>query len=93
MLSTLQAMFEGRRDLFQGFALDSLPWEGWETPYPVYNFTMASAVGETYELFIESLAKLVKELCAQADVPYDGTGPVSRQFEDFLKAAFKKSPT
>jgi Protein of unknown function (DUF1703)./Predicted AAA-ATPase. len=93
MLSTLQAMFEGRRDLFKGFALDSLPWEGWETPYPVYNFTMSSAVGETYELFIECLAKLVKELCAQADVPYDGTGPVSRQFEDFLKAAIRKSPT
>ena len=53
MLSTLQAMFEGRRELFQGLALDSLPWEGWETPYPVYSFTMASAVGETYELFIE----------------------------------------
>ncbi len=93
MLSTLQAMFEGRRDLFQGLALDKLPWEGWETPCPVYNFTMSSAVGETYELFIECLAKLVKELCAQADVPYDGTGPVSRQFEDFLKAAIRKSPT
>ena len=93
MLSTLQAMFEGRRELFQGLALDSLPWEGWETPYPVYNFTMASAVGETYELFIERLAKLVKELCVQADVPYDGTGPVSGRFEDFLKAAIKKSPT
>ena len=93
MLSTLQAMFEGRRELFQGLAIDSLPWEGWETPYPVYNFTMASAVGETYELFIERLAKLVKELCAQAAVPYDGTGPVSGQFEDFLKAAIKKSPT
>ena len=70
MLSTLQAMFEGRRDLFKGLA-----------------------VGETYELFIESLAKLVKGLCAQAGVPYDGTGPVSGQFEDFLKAAIKKSPT
>ena len=93
MLSTLQAMFEGRRDLFKGLAIDSLPWEGWKAPCPVYNFTMASAVGETYGLFIECLAKLVKELCAQADVPYDGTGPVSRQFEDFLKAAIKKSPT
>ena len=93
MLSTLQAMFEGRRELFQGLAIDKLPWEGWETPYPVYNFTMSSAVGETYELFIERLAKLVKELCVQADVPYDGTGPVSGQFEDFLNVAIKKSPT
>ena len=93
MLSTLKAMFEGRRELFKGLAIDSLPWEGWEQPTPVYSFTMSSAVGETYELFMGRLAKLVKELCVQAGVPYDGDGPVSGQFEDFLAAAAKKSPT
>ena len=40
MLSTLQAMFEGRRELFKGLAIDSLPWEGWKAPCPVYNFTV-----------------------------------------------------
>ena len=93
MLSTLKAMFEGRRDLFKGLAIDKLPWEGWTKPTPVYSFTMASAVGETYDLFMERLAKLVKRLCAEAGVPYDGTGPVSGQFEDFLSAAAAKSPT
>ena len=34
MLSTLQAMFEGRRELFKGLALDKLPWEGWTKPCP-----------------------------------------------------------
>lgn len=47
MLSTLKAMFEGRRDLFRGLAIDKLPWEGWEHPTPVYSFTMASATGAT----------------------------------------------
>ena len=28
MLSTLKAMFEGRRELFKGLAIDKLPWEG-----------------------------------------------------------------
>ena len=93
MLSTLKAMFEGRRELFKGLAIDSLPWEGWTQPTPVCSFTMSSAVGETYELFMERLAKLVKGLCALAGVPYDGDGPVSGQFEDFLSAAAKKSPT
>ncbi|MBR0066462.1 MAG: AAA family ATPase, partial [Kiritimatiellae bacterium] len=93
MLSTLKAMFEGRRELFKGLAIDSLPWEGWTQPTPVYSFTMSSAVGETYELFMERLAKLVKGLCALAGVPYDGDGPVSGQFEDFLSAAAAKSPT
>ena len=27
MLSTLKAMFEGRRELFKVFAIDNLPWE------------------------------------------------------------------
>ena len=93
MLSTLKAMFEGRRELFKGLAIDSLPWEGWETPNPVYSFTMSSAVGGTYELFREQLSKLVKSLCAQAEVEYTGEGDISGQFDDFLVAAAKKSPT
>ena len=93
MLSTLKAMFEGRRELFKGLAIDKLPWEGWTQPTPVYNFTMSSAVGGTYELFREQLAKLVKSLCAQADVEYTGEGDISGQFDDFLVAAAKKSPT
>ena len=72
MLSTLKAMFEGRRELFKGLAIDSLPWEGWTQPTPVYSFAMSSAVGGTYELFREQLAKLVKNLCAQAEVEYTG---------------------
>ena len=68
MLSTLKSMFEGRRELFKGLAIDKLPWEGWEQPTPVYSFTMSSAVGGTYELFREQLAKLVKTLCAQPEV-------------------------
>ena len=93
MLSTLKAMFEGRRDLFKGLAIDKLPWEGWTTPTPVYSFTMASATGTTYELFMEQLAKLVKGLCSVAGVPYGGQSSVPGQFEDFLKDAAAKSPT
>ena len=93
MLSTLKAMFEGRRELFKGLAIDKLPWEGWKQPTPVYSFTMSSAVGGTYELFREQLAKLVKRLCAQAEVEYTGEGDISGQFDDFLVAAAKKSPT
>ena len=93
MLSTLKAMFEGRRELFRGLSVDSLPWEGWEKPQPVYSFTMSSAVGETYEQFHEQLERLVRNLCAQAGVEYVGGGAVSGQFDDFLAAAAKKSPT
>ena len=93
MLSTLKAMFEGRRELFKGLAIDSLPWEGWENPTPVYSFTMSSATGETYEGFMDRLGILVEGLCKEAGVPYQEKGPVSGRFEDFLKAVAEKSPT
>jgi hypothetical protein len=41
MLSTLKAMFEGKRELFKGLAIDSLPWEGWDNPRPVLLFDMS----------------------------------------------------
>ncbi len=93
MLSTLKAMFEGRRDLFKGLAIDKLPWEGWKQPTPVYSFTMSRTVGETYELFMEQLAKLVRDLCEEAAVPYADEGAVSGRFDDFLRDAAAKSPT
>ena len=93
MLSTLKAMFEGRRDLFRGLAIDKLPWEGWKSPHPVYSFTMADAVGETYEEFKTQLAELVESLYAQSGIPFPEKGTVDGRFGAFLKAAADKSPT
>lgn len=36
LMSTLDALFRGRRDLFKGLAIDSLPWD-WQE-YPVLHF-------------------------------------------------------
>ena len=93
MLSTLKAMFEGRRELFNGLAIDKLPWEGWEQPTPVYSFTMGDVSGETYDDVKEQLGKLVRRLCAEADVPFCEQGYVPGRFDDFIKAAAAKSPT
>ena len=93
MLSTLKAMFEGRRDLFKGLAIDKLPWEGWKVKHPVYSFTMATAVGETYEKFEAALAKLVSGLCRQIALPYDPAVDATVNFDEFLAAAAEKSPT
>jgi len=93
MLSTLKAMFEGRRELFKGLAIDSLPWEGWEQPTPVYSFTMSDAVGETYDGFMEQLSELVESLCGEAGVPFPERGTAPGKFSKFIKAAAEKSPT
>ena len=55
MLSTLQAMFEGRKNLFKGLAIHDKPWEGWTAKkrHPVYNFSMMRANGATYICVID----------------------------------------
>jgi hypothetical protein len=93
MLSTLKAMFEGRRELFKGLAIDSLPWEGWETPTPVYSFTMSNANGGTYERFQAALSALVEGLCRKVDLAYNEAVDASVNFDSFLACAAAKSPT
>ena len=50
MLSTLQAMFEGRRELFKGLAIDKMDWECWDKKnrHPVYSFSMTEVEGDSY---------------------------------------------
>ena len=93
MLSTLKAMFEGRRDLFKGLAIDKLPWEGWKKPTPVYSFTMGDVSGENYDEIKEQLGELVDELYVQAGIPVPEKGTVPGKFRKFILAAAKKSPT
>ena len=95
MLSTLKAMFEGRRELFKGLALDSLPWECWDENrrYPVYSFTMASANGTTVEEFQKALRGLAKELCGRIGLQYDDENTIPENFDRFLKKAAEISPT
>ena len=93
MLSTLKAMFEGRRDLFKGLAIDKLPWEGWKQPTPVYSFTMSSATGTTYEKFEAALSARVRECCETIDLEYNIELDAPTNFEKFLETAAAKSPT
>ena len=92
-LSTLKAMFEGRRDLFKGLKIDRKPWEGWKQPTPVYSFTMGEASGETYDEVKEQLGVLVEGLFAQIGRPAPDKGTIPGKFNEFLKAAAAKSPT
>ena len=46
LISTIQKLFEGRRDLFEGLAIDSLPWD-WSKAYPVLRLDMSLCSGET----------------------------------------------
>ena len=93
MLSTLQAMFEGRRELFKGLAIDKLQWEGWRTPTPVYSFTMGDVSGGNYDEVKEQLDELVEGLFRQAGMPLPDKGTVPGKFKKFIREAAARSPT
>ncbi|MBR0057642.1 MAG: AAA family ATPase [Kiritimatiellae bacterium] len=93
MLSTLKAMFEGRRGLFKGLAIYDKPWEGWKTPTPVYSFTMSRANGTTYDEVRMALRGLVKDLRASVGLEFDNENTIPENFEKFLQVAARESPT
>ncbi len=95
MLSTLKAMFEGRKELFKGLKIYDLPWECWDEKrrYPVYSFTMAQVNALTLAKLEAALAKLVQGLCAEIGLKYDGKVDATVNFDVFLNAAAAKSPT
>lgn len=63
LCSTIQKLFEGRRDLFEGLAVDSLPWD-WSKTYPVLHLDMSLCSGETLD---EVEASVESALCREAE--------------------------
>ena len=60
MLSTLQCIFEGRRDLFKGLKIEKKKYD-WKT-YPVVMLNMADVVAPTVDKLRENLSSLVDGL-------------------------------
>ena len=63
LVSTLQKLFEGRRDLFEGLAIDSLPWD-WTKRYPVICLDMSLCSGETID---EAEGRVLATMRSEAD--------------------------
>ena len=60
LLSTLQCIFEGKRQLFKGLKIDKLGYD-WKK-YPVVMLNMADVVAPTVDKLRENLSSLVKGL-------------------------------
>ncbi|MDR0401990.1 MAG: ATP-binding protein [Treponema sp.] len=74
LCSTVKALFEGRRELFSGLAIDGLDWE-WKK-YPVIHIDLNPG---NYELGLDELTVTIKrplEQCAgRYNVPFAGETP------------------
>ncbi len=60
LCSTIQKLFEGKRGLFEGLAIDSLPWD-WSEVYPVLHLDMSLCSGETLGEVESSVAVALRQ--------------------------------
>ncbi|MCQ2392787.1 MAG: ATP-binding protein [Kiritimatiellae bacterium] len=90
-ISTFQCIFEGRRELFKGLAIDSSDYE-WTT-YPVLRLDMGSCQADTVELFWDKLKTRLEAEAARNGVDYPVGKNVSDAFSILIERFAAKSAT
>lgn len=78
MISTLKAIFEGRKELFEGLDISKTDWK-WEK-YPVLYFNMGFASSADSKEFPIKFAYAVSTAFSKANVPYDANLPPDVNF-------------
>ena len=78
MISTFQAIFEGRRELFEGLDISRTEWK-WEK-YPVLYFNLGFAASSTFEGFRDGFPYLVRSAIEEAGGKYDDSAPPASNF-------------
>ncbi len=69
MISTLKAIFEGRRELFKNLAIDKLDYD-WQV-HPVIHFDMSLVNTESFEIFENDFAATVASTLKDAGYEYN----------------------
>ena len=89
-VSTLRSLFEGRRDLFQGLAIEPL-WD-WSKKWPVLHLDMGSMQAPTVAAFNELLAEHLRDRAREFGLDeITGSSP-SILFKRLIDALAAKSP-
>ena len=83
LISTTQKLFEGRRDLFEGLAIDGLPWD-WSVKYPVVRLDMSMCSGATVEEVQDAVAVTLRRESERLGVPLRKGVELREQFALFV---------
>ena len=79
MISTLKAMFEGRKALFKGLDIMKTGWN-WKKKFPVIHLNMGFCAAATFAEFEKALPKTMQRALEGAGVKYDCSEPPSVNF-------------
>ena len=85
MISTLKALFLGRRELFKGLAIEKTEWDWEKEVYPVVHLDMSKASASTVDEFKRLLSKMLSFICKDLDVPFDASASASENFLTLLE--------
>ena len=89
-VSTLKALFEGRRDLFAGLAIEPL-WD-WSKKWPVLHLDMGSAQKPTVPELRRRWREILKNECIRNGVRVEDDEDPATFFERVIDAFAAKSP-
>ena len=89
-ISTLQAIFEGRRELFKGLAIDSVDYD-WQK-YPVIRLDMSTAQAETVELFREQVLMNLRLTARNLHVSLRESNSIPAVFQALISDVAATSP-
>ena len=90
LISTFKSLFQGRRDLFKGLAIDSLEYD-WKT-YPVLHLDMGSMQRPTVEEFEDFLCRSLDRLANEHEVEISDSKIPADKFISLCDALAAKSP-
>ena len=82
MISTLKALFEGKRELFAGLAIDKMDYD-WSA-YPVLAFNFGQVATATLDAFEASFPYSVRDAMRAAGVEYDFSLPPGVNFRNAI---------
>jgi len=70
MISTLEAIFQGRKELFKGLAIMDTDWD-WKKKYPVIHLNMGFCAAEEFDAFSQSLPVMMGKSLSAVGYVYD----------------------
>ena len=92
MISTLKALFQGRRELFRGLKIEQTDWDWEKEVYPVLHLDMSNAASTSVEQMEGKLAQMIRHRCGLFGVSYDERVNAATNFISLLDGLPGKSP-
>ena len=92
MISTLKALFQGRRELFKDLAIERTDWDWEKEVYPVLHLDMSKASSSNVAGFESKLEIVLKYIFQEQGLAYDSKFGATDNFLSLLEALPKKSP-